>query len=300
MNIRYGKIFHYPRQIVKKVLVILYPLIIIIWPLPKVLSIEATIKDILKNKKSIVRFGDGEFLFLIDKLNLPFQKYNDKLADDFKKILKSDEPNILVGLPIGYYSLENLTKESILTWKSQIAWIYPRLKKFLNLNKTYANASMTRIYIDFVDKNKSAYYFTLIREIWDGSNILLIEGEKSRLGAGNDLFVNANSVKRILGPYHNSYNKYNELLAEALKYSKDHLVLIAMGPTAKPLAYELSLRGYQAIDIGNLDIEYEWYLRGANEKIKIPNKYTSEASGGRIVDDINDELYFNQIVAKYL
>jgi hypothetical protein len=73
-----------------------------------------------------------------------------------------------------------------------------------------------------------------------------------------------------------------------------------MGPTAKPLCYELALKGYQAIDIGNLDVEYEWYLRGATTKIKIPGKYTSEAKGGRIVAEINDENYQAQIIKKIL
>jgi hopanoid biosynthesis associated radical SAM protein HpnH len=46
-------------------------------------------------------------------------------------------------------------------------------------------------------------------------------------------------------------------------------------------------------------LEYEWYLRKAQKKIKIPGKYTSEAKDGRIVEDVNDELYFNQIIADY-
>lgn len=264
------------------------------------MSIEETILDIIQNKKSIARFGDSEFLFLIDKLNLPYQKYDNELASAFKEILKSENENILIGLPIGYYSLENLNYETKLTWMSQISWIYPRLKKFLNAKKVYANASMTRIYIDYHDKSKADYLFSLIRKIWSEKNILLIEGEKSRLGVGNDLFSNALSVKRILGPYHESYKEYKNLLNEALKYSKEHLILVAMGPTAKPLAYNLALAGYQAIDIGNVDIEYEWYLRRATSKIIIPNKYTSEASGGRIVGDMEDENYKNQIVCKFV
>jgi hypothetical protein len=60
------------------------------------------------------------------------------------------------------------------------------------------------------------------------------------------------------------------------------------------------LQGFQAIDIGNLDVEYEWFLRGSTEKIKIPGKYTSEAKGGRIVDDVQDEKYKSQILASFI
>ena len=300
MNFRYGKFFHYPRQVIKNILAFIYPLVIKIWPLPKVMSIEDTILDILENKKSIARFGDSEFLYIIDKINLPYQKYHPELARRLKDILQSNSPNLLVGLPSGYFSLENLTGESVIFWKSQISWIYPRLKKYLLPGRIHGNASMTRLYIEIKDKSKCHELFSKIRLLWKNRNIVLIEGEKSRLGVGNDLFSNAKSVKRILGPAHNAYEKFNDLLKEAKQLSNDNLILIAMGPTAKPLAFELCQLGFQAIDIGNLDIEYEWYLMGAKKKVKIEGKYTSEASGGRIVEEINDNLYQSQIIAKYI
>ena len=43
------------------------------------------------------------------------------------------------------------------------------------------------------------------------------------------------------------------------------------------LAYDLSELGYRALDIGHVDIEYEWFLQKATEKVKISGKYTSEA-----------------------
>lgn len=297
-KIRYGKFFKLPRKIAKHFLSAIYPIVVKIYPLPKVLSIEETINKIIKENLSIARFGDSEFLYIIDKLNLPYQRYENELAAGLKNILKSNETNILVGLPIGYYSLENLNRDSFLTWRSQIAWIYPRLRKYLDLNKIYANASMSRLYMDYEDKTISHHYFNLIMKIWNERDILIIEGERSRLGVGNDLFSNAKKIERILAPVHNAYEKYQKLLNESVKYSKNKLILIALGPTAKLLAFELSNRGYQALDIGNIDIEYEWYLRGAKEKIKIPGKYTSEAIGGRNVEDIEDDSYEKQIVAR--
>lgn len=299
-KIRYGKLFKLPRKIAKHFLSAIYPIVVKIYPLPKVLSIEETIIKIINDKLSIARFGDGEFLYIIDRLNLPFQKYDEELAERLKEILKSNNSKILVGLPIGYYSLKNLQKESYLTWRSQLVWIYPRLRKYLDLNKIYANASMSRLYMDYQDKTISNHYFNLIKKIWNGREILIIEGEKSRLGVGNDLFSNAKKIERILAPVHNAYEKYHELLNESVKYSKNKLILIALGPTAKLLAFELSNRGYQALDIGNIDIEYEWYIRGAKEKIKIPGKYTSEAIGGRDVEDIEDYSYQKQIIKKII
>ena len=36
------------------------------------------------------------------------------------------------------------------------------------------------------------------------------------------------------------------------------------------------------------------------EKVKLKGKYTSEAKGGRIVEDIQDEKYRQQIIATFL
>jgi glycosyltransferase family protein len=300
MNIRYGKQFKVLRKIAKEILSAMYPLVIWIFPLPKVLSIEETIDKIQNGHKSICRFGDSEFLYIIDKINLPYQRQNVQLRDKLMKILKFNNPEILIGLPIGYHSMLNLKKDSRKIWRSQISWVYPRLRKHLDLHKVYFNASMTRLYIEYEDTSKSKVLFEKIKKLWEGRDLLIIEGEKSRLGVGNNLFKEARKIVRILGPAHNAFDRFDEILNEALNQSKDKLVLVAMGPTAKPLVYELAQNGFQALDIGNIDIEYEWYLRGVKERIKIPGKYTSEASEGRIVEDVDDDAYKQQIIATYL
>ena len=299
MNLQYSPLYKVPRQIFKSFLSAIYPVVIKLYPLPKVKSIPETIDKIIKDQMSICRFGDGELLYVSEKRSLPFQKQNPRLRDYFIKILKSNHNNILVGMPVGFYSLENLKQDSKKTWRAVIAWTYPGVYKYLDYSKQYYNASMTRLYMDYEDTSHSDEWFRKVRSIWDNKNILLIEGEKSRLGVGNNLFENAESVKRILGPAHDAFDQFDNLLALASSQDKSYLVLVAMGPTAKPLVYELALQGFQAIDIGNLDVEYEWFLRGAKEKVKIPGKYTSEARGGRIVEDTKDEKYKTQIIAHF-
>lgn len=300
MNLQYGSFFKYPRKMFKHFLSAVYPLVIKIYPLPIVKSIPETIDKILKDKVSICRFGDGELLYISEQRSLPFQKQDSRLRNYFIKILQSENRNILIGLPVGYQSLQNLKKEAKVTWRAIISWTYPKVKKILKKDKIYYNASMTRLYMDYEDTSHSGDWFKKVQSIWNDKDILLIEGEKSRLGVGNNLLKNANSVKRVLGPAHNAFDQFDQLLNFAKQQSKDVLVLIAMGPTAKPLAYELALAGFQALDIGNLDVEYEWFLKGTTEKVIIQGKYTSEAKGGRIVADIINEEYENQIVAKYL
>ena len=74
-------------------------------------------------------------------------------------------------------------------------------------------------------------------------------------------------------------------------------MLIALGPTATVLAYDLSQKGIQALDVGHIDIEYEWYLRKDRTHQKIENKFVSEASNGTTVDLLdNKNKYYDQIV----
>ena len=80
---------------------------------------------------------------------------------------------------------------------------------------------------------------------------------------------------------------------------KNKLILIALGPTATILAYDLYKLGYRAIDIGHIDIEYEWFLRKANTKIPIKNKYVNEIRRRKNkFTKVKDKSYFHQIIAQ--
>ena len=122
------------------------------------------------------------------------------------------------------------------------------------------------------------------------------------MGVGNDLFDNVSSFKRILAPSENAYDAKDTILSylKGNNISRDVLFILALGPTATVLAYDLYRIGYQALDLGHLDIQYEYSLRQANGKIKIEGKYTNEAENGNIVTDIIcDEKYYNSVIANF-
>ena len=131
----------------------------------------------------------------------------------------------------------------------------------------------------------------------------MIEGEKTRFGIGNDLLNNAKSIKRILCPTRNAYNLYDKILNATLKVDKNYLIIIALGPTATVLAYDLTKYGYQAVDLGHADIQYELYLRKASKHILIPYKYVNEYRNGineKTVGKAPDIRYYDQIIDKIL
>ncbi|WP_289128474.1 SP_1767 family glycosyltransferase [uncultured Clostridium sp.] len=261
----------------------------------KILNRYETVNLIKKNKLSVARFGDGE-LFIINNTEIGFQEKNIELSKRLEEILKSDDKDILICIPSMLNDTNWCTEKCKKYWDnhlqdSRIWWF-----KYINKNRTYGDTQITRPYIDLKDKNESKNLFNNLKEIWDNRDVVIIEGEQTRLGVGNDLFNNIKSIKRIICPTKNAFNKYNYILDEAKTLSKDKLILIALGPTATVLAYDLNKLGYEAIDVGHIDVEYEWFLQKVTEKVKLKNKYVNEGTGDINISNENDISYNEEIM----
>ena len=156
--------------------------------------------------------------------------------------------------------------------------------------------------MDFQKNSKDFLnYFGKVKNIWKNKNIIIVEGEQTRFGVGNDLLENSKSVERIICPSNNAFEIYNKIFKNVKNYAvskKNTIVLIALGPTASILSFELSDYDIQAIDIGHLDVEYQWFKKSANTKIPLVGKIVNEAGksfAGEFSADIL-EKYKKQIV----
>lgn len=125
---------------------------------------------------------------------------------------------------------------------------------------------------------------------------MIVEGSLSRSGVGNDLFNNAKSIHRIIGPSRNAFSKYDELLNSIQKHAQNRLVILMLGPTAKLLVEDLSELGIRAIDLGHIDSEYEWFKMGVTSKVKLNHKHTAEHNFDENIELVDDEIYLSQIV----
>lgn len=67
-------------------------------------------------------------------------------------------------------------------WRIIRANFLPRLEKFVDMSRKYCDASITRPYIDYNDRCFSEATFKLLKRIWDGKDIVIVEGEKTKLG----------------------------------------------------------------------------------------------------------------------
>ena len=253
-----------------------------------------TIQALVKTNKSICRFGDGEFNLILGE-GIGFQNKNFVLEKRLKEILSSNDENIMIAIPDIFGSLDMDNNASKSFWRKFLVYNREKIYDCLDFSKTYYDSMITRVYIRDPENSGCKKVFDDFKRIWDGKDIVFVEGKASRLGVGNDLFSNAKSIRRILCPQRNAYSKYDEILDTCRELPLSTLFIIALGPAATVLAYDLAKSGYRALDLGHLDIEYEWYLMGAKKKVPVKNKYVNEADGGKVITVFNDKKYLEEI-----
>lgn len=264
---------------------------------PHVTSIEETIRTIVNLRCSVSRFGDGEILLTNPKKKIGFQKGSPELARRLVDVFWNHDDGHLVCISDVFRDLSCYNRKARRFWRTHLFLYGSYWERLLVPSRLYFNTFVTRPYMDFDTKEYSGQWFRYMKSIWDDRDIVFIEGEKSRLGVGNDLFDNARSIHRILCPARDAFSRIDDIQAEAMKRDQETLFLIALGPTATVLAYDLFMAGYQAIDIGHVDVEYEWWRMGAKRKVKLEHKYVNEAPDGSQVADAGEE-YSKQIIAR--
>ena len=246
----------------------------------KIRTIEDTLERI-KNGASVCRFGDGEiYLMLSSDRNSGFQKGSTELTDTLLEVFATQEKNLLICLPDAYMKgeIKKYKRFAKTYWKNHIT--DQSNLTFIRQDRVYYNSNITRPYMDYKDSDYGRHVFDTWKGIFKDKELLIIEGARTRIGVGNDLLDNADSVQRILIPPRDAFDKTDEIINYTVSnVDKKKLVLVAAGPAAKKIVRDLYRAGYQAIDIGHLDVEYEWFLKRAALKCPIKGKYVNESGG---------------------
>jgi glycosyltransferase family protein len=263
---------------------------------PNVLSIPETIDTIIKENLSVIRFGDGE-IFLLDGGHTAFQKNEQDLATRLEQVILAKQKGLLICIPGIWDGLEKFDTVAYWFFMHHLYRNGHTWEALISYDRVYGDTNMTRPYLAYKDKSNCDIIFKKLFSIWEGKDVVLIEGEKSRLGVGNDLFANVASLKRILCPPENAYSHYTAIKEAAFKIDKSKLILLSLGPAAKVLAYDLFMEGYRVIDVGHVDMEYEMFLRKYKKLTKVPFKYFNEINE-RNPEECKDETYLDQILAK--
>ncbi|WP_455659339.1 SP_1767 family glycosyltransferase [Phocaeicola faecalis] len=261
-----------------------------------------TIDYIVKNKVSVSRYGDGEFGVMNGSCN-GFQTKNEKLGERLREVIESPINGHILCIPYALTSLAHMNKRSARWWRYFLKHHKEWITSVTPINQQYFDASFTRFYIDLRDKKASSNYIERIKRIWYNRDVYIIEGAFTRLGINNDLLDGASSVHRILCPSRDAYSKYEEILYSAknnIPKGKNVLILLALGMTATVLAYDLHKEGFQAIDIGHIDVEYCWLNMGAKEKCYIEGKAVNEVNSSDFCTDLDNKEYTNSIIDRII
>ncbi|RDG21033.1 GT-D fold domain-containing glycosyltransferase [Lacticaseibacillus paracasei] len=269
-------------------------------------TIESSMK-IFKKGISLSRYGDGELRWLLDvPVTHSFQK-NDKLLSE--RLTDIFEGSTIDNFDIALPELPN--RGSGYKLSEQIAWrafwvrYGNRLKPLIDSSYIYQNSFVTRPYMPYKMRIQShaVEIFNNLKKSWNNKAILIIEGKYTRFGVGDDLLSNANEVHRIICPDINAFESYKDIHNVALETCQffdlnNLIVLVALGPTATVLCYDLTKQGIQAVDIGHTDIEYSWYRSHARKKESVRGKYVNEAKIPFIgeLNQKDEQLYRQQII----
>ncbi|AQQ09295.1 glycosyltransferase, family [Sedimentisphaera cyanobacteriorum] len=208
---------------------------------------EETLREILHSKKSVCRFGDGEFKLIVGERHKSFQDVNSELNRRMLEVLKSNKPDIIVAIfPVSDF--DSLGK----VWQKFAVRIGDKVLKLLEPERKYYSALCFRN-LPTDGKSKFIERVQLIKQIWQNRKILIVVGKAGRFTFEKELFNNARSADIVYAPAKNAFAKYDIILNKIKAYNpKEYLVLLVLGPTAAVMAYDLAKLGYQAIDFGQM------------------------------------------------
>lgn len=266
--------------------------------IPRVIEGKYAIERIVNEGCSLVRFGDGEFEIMAGHERLNYQKYDRSLSERLLSIFQSHENKLLVAIANNYGSLSQYTDSTangIREYMTKEVRAYH--ESIIDFDRTYYDAYMFKAYMPYRDKENTQVRVDEIKKMWNGRDIAIIEGSMTRTGVRNDLFDNAKSISRLLCPTKNAFSKYEQILEEALRIEKSKLILIVLGPAGKLLTYDMFMKGYQVVEIGQIDMDYDWYKANLGYKIPSPYKYVSQQPE-TVISDVNDESYTAQIISE--
>lgn len=218
----------------------------------RVIGEVETLATLRERRASIARYGDGELEIMIGG-GIYFQEYDPELARRLRMILRSPRPNFLIGIP-NFDALQIKTQGRKGTWLR-----YRRMYSHLvRRGAAYHSAFVSRP--ASIVGLESAEYFREWQSIWEGREVVVVH--HSEATAQHVLLRNARAVQHVFCPAQNAFREYATVLQRATEHCAraDVLFLIAAGPTAGVLAWDLAERGAQALDIGHLTAAYDEFI----------------------------------------
>lgn len=213
----------------------------------KYLDFQKTVEFIIKNKISLIRFGDGEFNIIGGK-DIHYQNHSLELEKQLKGIIDNYNTNIdtnyLLCMPRYFFESSGyeIAKKRVFV----SSWSFSRylFNKNFDQHVTYGDSFL------FSKGNEKIY-----EKIWLDqriSNVIFVHNQ-TKYGEKFALKYSKN-VTNITIPKANAFESKDKIINEIFKKlhgNKETLVIISGGPMGKVLVKELSEKNIWAIDTGH-------------------------------------------------
>lgn len=226
------------------------------------LGLFETLERIRRDRLSLARFGDGEFMLALSpRSRIAYQHGSPELQAELRDILLVDTSaslHLLVAIPgIGTPYFRHY-------W----AKYWPIVSPMMNPAATYGHASVSRESMFRPDAEKARLAW---RKVWNGRDVCFVVGKGSRFEPIAGLFDNTASQRTILSLPKQAYADIPRLIDEIVAaLPRETLILLSLGPAATVLAARLASLGYWALDIGHISNSYRTVALGAPRPEQTP------------------------------
>ncbi|AOS98775.1 hypothetical protein ESP131_00010 [Exiguobacterium sp. U13-1] len=214
----------------------------------KYLDFQKTVEFIIKDKISLIRFGDGEFN-IIGKKDIHYQNHSLELENELKGIIENYNnnninSNYLLCMPRYFFESSGyeIAKKRVFV----SSWSFSRYlfnKKF-DKNLIYGDSFV------FSKGNEQIY-----EKIWSDQRISNVIFVHNKIEYGEKFALKySKNVTNIEIPDSNAFEYKDEIINDIYKNlqgNKEILVIISAGPLGKVLVKELSEDDIWAIDTGH-------------------------------------------------
>lgn len=203
----------------------------------KILTDRETVEYIIKNEKSIIRFGDGEFN-LLNEIDISYQKASKKLKKELEDIVNNYDKNSNYILCMPKFFM-NSSGFKILKRNWISSWSFSRycFMKNFDQNQIYGDAFL------FAEGNEQIY-----KKIWERSKfkncIFIHNNEKYAYEFEEKYKIKTFFIK---APEKNAYESLTDILYKienqlSKVQIKNTFIISSMGPASKILVYRLKDR----------------------------------------------------------
>ena len=269
-------------------------------------SPQKTIREISINRKSMLRIGDGEILWMAG-IPLSTIETNGALLERAlcRAITFRNKRTVVCINPKVILRHLHLAPAKVRTYYQQYVFQYWRaIIRSIPKTRRYGDACVSRFYIENPSLPHATLenYFSQIMNIWRGRSLLLVEGGGTKFGVGNDLLDKTKRVSRIICPDKGSFTFLEDIKNAILHYICDYDVCVMiLGPTATVLVAELIEEhpNKQFVDLGSVDSDYMFFIHGKTSSCSISHKKVfgiRDDAPPAIVFDYDDQRYNDEII----